>query len=256
MSLKRSIADGLERILGVSIAPHDRIGEVYQRDQIRKILDLFSVDCIFDVGANTGQYYRYLRHMVGYDGPVVSYEPTPDLAAELASDAARDDGWHVNSVALDRQAGEAEFHVARDTQFSSLRRPGRAGGELFADGRMEGETVVVRTATLADELRLWRDRIGFARPYLKLDTQGHDLAVAEGGGDALGVFVAIQSEVSIVPIYAGAPDMATALDFFRRRGFDPCAFVPNNDGHFPRLIETDIIFVNRAAAGIATLAAD
>jgi FkbM family methyltransferase len=253
MGLKRSVADGFERILGVSIAPQERIGEVYERDQVRRVFDAFAIDCVFDVGANTGQYYRFIRDKIGFDGPVVSYEPTPELAADLISEASRDDGWHVSAIALDRAAGEAAFHVARDSQFSSLKRPGAAGSEIFADGRMEGETVMVRTARLADELRHWRERLGFRRPYLKLDTQGHDLAVAEGAGDALGAFVAIQSEASIIPLYEGAPGIGAALDFFRGRGFAPCAFVPNNEGHFPRLIETDIIFVNEAAAGLPKL---
>jgi FkbM family methyltransferase len=255
MGLKRSVADGMERLLGVSIAPHHRIGEIYERDQVKRVFDTFAVDCVFDVGANTGQYHRFLRDMIGFSGPVISYEPAPQLAGELLSQAAHDDDWHVNHVGLDSTAGQAMFHVARDTQFSSFRRPGRAGSEIFSDGRMEGETVMVPTATLADELKTWRNRLGFQRPYLKLDTQGHDLTVAEGAGEALGTFVAVQSEASVVPIYEGAPAIATALDFFRQRGFAPCAFVPNNEGHFPRLIETDIIFVNEVAAGLTRLAA-
>jgi FkbM family methyltransferase len=256
MGFKRSVADGVERVLGVSIAPQHRVGEIYERDQIRRVFDTLAVDCVFDVGANTGQYHRFIRDMIGFDGPVISYEPVPDLAADLIGEASREDDWHMNPVALDRTAGEAAFHIARDTQFSSLRRPGRVGNEIFSDGRMKGETVMVRTATLADELKLWRDRLGFQRPYLKLDTQGHDLAVAEGAGAALADFVAIQSEVSVVPIYDGAPGIAAALEFFKGRGFAPCAFVPNNEGHFPRLIETDIIFVNEMAAGLKILAAE
>jgi FkbM family methyltransferase len=252
MGLKRSVADGVERLLGVSIAPQHRVGEIYERDQVRKVFDSFAIDCVFDVGANTGQYYRFLRDMVGFAGPVISYEPTPALVADLTRNASRDNAWHVNAIALDRAAGEATFHVARDTQFSSLRTPGPVGMELFSDGRMEGDAITVKTETLAREIARWRDRLGFQRPYLKLDTQGHDLAVAEGAGDALAVFVAIQSEAAIVPIYSDAPGIVTALNFFTRRGFAPCAFVPNNEGHFPRLIETDIIFVNQAAAGLPT----
>jgi FkbM family methyltransferase len=256
MTFKRTFADGLGRMIGVSIAPQHRIGEFYERDQVRRVFRHFDVDCVFDVGANSGQYYRFLREMVGFDGPVISYEPAPALAEELTERARSNQRWHVVPAALDREAGEATFHVARDTQFSSLRQPAPAGRELFQDGRMESQTVVVRTATLAEELKLWRDRLGFARPYLKLDTQGHDLAVAEGAGAALDAFVAIQAEAAIVPIYSDAPRIGASLDFFQNRGFAPCAFVPNNEGHFPRMIETDIIFVNQRSAGLGALTPD
>ena len=41
--------------------------------------------------------------------------------------------------------------------------------------------------------------------------------------------------------------MAEALSFFSNHGFELSAFVPNNYGHFPSLIETDCIMFRRDA---------
>jgi hypothetical protein len=67
------------------------------------------------------------------------------------------------------------------------------------------------------------------------------VAVAEGAGSALRDFVGLQSELAIKRIYDGAPSHDEALHFYRTRGFELSAFVPNNGGHFPRLIEIDCI---------------
>jgi hypothetical protein len=80
---------------------------------------------------------------------------------------------------------------------------------------------------------------------MKMDTQGDDLAVAEGAGDLLRDFVAIQAELAIQKLYDDIPDLAEAISFFRHQGFEPSAFTPNNEGTFPILVETDCIFINR-----------
>ena len=74
-----------------------------------------------------------------------------------------------------------------------------------------------------------------------MDTQGHDIEVALGAGKLLSEFIGIQSELAIKRIYADAPTYDEALKFYADRGFVLSAFVPNNAGHFPYLIETDCI---------------
>lgn len=248
-TFKRRIANALERLIGAYIVPPAAVGDIYGVEQIRRLIAAFEIDCVFDVGANAGQYARVLRERVKYAGPIVSFEPVPYLAQELRTSAASCNNWYIEEAALDRRAGSAQLTVTHDSQFSSLRHISKLGQSMFPKHVDVRDQIDVVTSTLAREFRHWHDRLGFRRPYLKIDTQGHDLAVAEGAGDLLGEFVAIQAELAIHKLYEGSPDLAEAISFFQRRGFEPSAFAPNNEGAFPVLLETDCIFINRKYAG-------
>jgi FkbM family methyltransferase len=244
LTFKRSMANALERLTGARIVSSTGIGALYEAEHIRRLIAGFDIDCVFDVGANAGQYARMLRERVKYSGPIVSFEPVPHLAQHLRVTAASCTNWYIREVALDRNAGSARLMVTRDSQFSSLRKVSKLGRSMFPKHVDVSDEIDVITSTLASEVRHWRDRIGFRRPYLKVDTQGNDLAVAEGAGDLLREFVAIQAEVAIQKLYDGIPDQAQAISFFRDEGFGPSAFAPNNEGTFPILLETDCIFIN------------
>ena len=64
------------------------------------------------------------------------------------------------------------------------------------------------------------------RIFLKTDTQGFDLNVFRGVGTALGLLEVIQCEISVLPIYDGAPGYLAAVDEFGAAGFVPISFVP------------------------------
>ena len=78
-----------------------------------------------------------------------------------------------------------------------------------------------------------------------MDTQGNDLAVLDGAGQSIKCFIGIQTELAIQQIYEGGSNIDTALKKLAALGFEPSAFVPNNEGHFPALIEIDCIFFRR-----------
>jgi FkbM family methyltransferase len=247
-SFKRRIANLLEQLTGTRIIAPASIGALYEAEHIRRLIESFEIDCVFDVGANAGQYAQMLRERVKYSGPIISFEPIPHLARDLRLAAASGNNWYIREVALDRQAGSAWLRVTRDSQFSSLRNVSKLGQSMFPRHVEVSDQINVVTSTLASEVRHWGDRIGFRRPYLKIDTQGNDLAVAEGAGELLRDFVAIQAELAIQKLYEDVPDLAQAISFFRHQGFEPSAFAPNNEGTFPVLLETDCIFINRKYA--------
>jgi len=113
--------------------------------------------------------------------------------------------------------------------------------------------VTVMRATIGAELPKWRDRLGFTRPFLKMDTQGNDFAVVQGAGDALAAFVGLQSELALHKLYDNSVDFAACIAAFTARGFDLSAFVPNNAGHFPALFEIDCVMFNRTAKRLVSL---
>jgi FkbM family methyltransferase len=251
MSLKRQVANLLERLSGNVIVPHHELHALPERLHLRRLFEYLEVDCVFDVGANAGQYATMLRQHVGYRGPIVSFEPIPELAAAMRQRAAGDEHWHVQAMALDREAGTATFHVMQESQFSSLRRPAADQPETFSGSNRVVREIHVERSTVAAQIADWQARLGCRRPFLKMDTQGNDLAVIEGAGDSLGRFAGLQSELAIQRLYDGSAGFAATLAACQERGFVPSAFVPNNEGNFPVLVEIDCIMIHRGLAPAA-----
>jgi FkbM family methyltransferase len=92
--------------------------------------------------------------------------------------------------------------------------------------------------------------------FLKMDVQGAELMVLRNGWSKLADCMAIQTEVSFIPLYKGQPTFAAIDIELRQHGFIPHRFrqvkcwsiaptVRNNDPRLPfhQLLEGDIVYV-------------
>jgi FkbM family methyltransferase len=153
-----------------------------------------------DVGANVGYASSALASAVGPAGCVVAVEPHPAVHAVLARNA-------------DRWAGLSEFEV-HALALSDLRGRGRLTvGEEFASNRGTATLSPEREAiTIADvEVDLGTlDELagGRAIGVLKLDVEGHELQVLEGGREQL---AAHRVRDILVEQQDGYPGPVTAL---------------------------------------------
>lgn len=216
------------------------------RTSMERVFGFGAFDFVFDVGANAGQYGLRLRRELGYRGPIHSVEPFPGVARTLAGAAKADGNWTVFQGVI---AGGTEpflpFHVMAGSEFSSL---------LLPDARFEGrfhhqqevlETIQVPRMSLAELYRGQAKLHAPARPLLKLDTQGTELSVLESGLDVLPAFAAIQTEMGFRPIYEGASGFREIDGFLQAQGFVLGSLMPNNEGHFPHLLEMDAVYFRR-----------
>lgn len=210
---------------------------------LQQLIATYDVDCVFDVGANEGQYATMVRKDVGYKGTLVSFEPLPREREMVRRRADGDPNWHVEEVAVSDQDGTANFNVAHGSEFSSLSTPVEAmRGEFYGSANAR-EVIEVRTENLATTLDRLRGRLDFRRPFLKLDTQGFDYRIITGAGDALRQFVGFQTELAVEAVYEHSTPYLDALKAYADLGFRPCAFFPNNFGHFPHLYEIDCVLI-------------
>ena len=85
------------------------------------------------------------------------------------------------------------------------------------------------------------ERIPEPRAYLKLDTQGWDLQVLAGAERSLEHVLALQTEISLKPVYADAPDYSASIETVRRAGFEIAALFPVSRYRGIALIELDCI---------------
>jgi FkbM family methyltransferase len=237
------------RFLALRLGLSGRAHQYAEILALRRFLHEMHVDAVFDVGANYGQYAQTLRADVGFAGHIFSFEPNPDVFTALARTARRDPRWHVFNRALSDFDGTAPFHIMASHQFSSIEKPAEGLDAVFAP-RNKVEKVVDmdcrRLDGLIDELL---DAHGLSRPFLKMDTQGHDRAVCEGAQASLPRLLGIQTELAVRPLYAGATPYRSMIEYLEQRGFVPNAMFANNKGHFPLLIEMDGIFIRGDLAG-------
>ena len=150
----------------------------------------------------------------GYRGPIVSFEANPDAARILLKNALRDPNWFVEEVALGASVGKATFNVMAMDHYSSLHQRESFEDDLFTKETSILGEIVVKTSTVEIELAKYRQKGHFNRPFLKMDTQGHDVEVALGAREKLKDFVGLQSELAIRRIYAKTPSYEEALKFY------------------------------------------
>jgi FkbM family methyltransferase len=243
MMLKTTVGNFLRK-RGYHVFSSDYLDKANLSLHLRNLLLTQKVDCIFDVGANKGQYYSFLRDAVGFRGLVISFEPVKRLHDLLQEKAAADPNWIVYGCALGRNTGTAAFNVMKGDQLSSFRTPSTKSTNRFhvSNTVVAVEHVAVRTLDEVYEEAAAQHR--FSRPYLKIDAQGFDLEVALGGINHLGDFVGLQCEASMLPLYEGAPTFEETLTFFTARGLAPSAFFPVATDQKFRLIDCDCVFVN------------
>jgi FkbM family methyltransferase len=171
---------------------------------------------LIDIGARGGlqpnwkQARPHLR--------VIGFEPDPDECARLARANDPRQALYINA-ALHREAAELTFNLGREGGTSSLLAPNWDYLNRFPDpGRYQ---VVRRVALKVDTL----DRVLPARDvreadFIKIDTQGAELAILEGGRATLVQQVfGVELEVMFGPIYAGQPRFGQLDDLLGDLGF-------------------------------------
>jgi FkbM family methyltransferase len=181
----------------------------------QRMLERHGVDVVLDVGAADGGYGSQLR-MYGYTGRIVSFEPLAGSYAALTARIAGDPAWTAHNVALGDAAGSAEINVASNGASSSLLPMEEAHRRAEPSvGYVGQETITVaRLDDLAPDILAEGDR-----PFLKLDTQGYERAVLQGGAATLERCRGLQVELSFVSLYEGGMLVDEAISFAYDAGF-------------------------------------
>jgi len=237
----------VSRSLGYDIVP---LREMKERDfalHLRELLMRLGVDCVLDVGANAGQYHDFLRDRVLYGGPIVSFEPLSRHVAALRERSRSDRDWHIEGYALGSRDGSMPINVMVSDQFSSFLEPDHARMGEYAELNKRCNTEMVTVRTLDVVMPVLQERIGFERPYLKIDTQGFDIEVLRGARDSLPEVKALQTEASVINIYKGMPQYMDTIRFLDERGFDITGLYPVSRDSALRLVEFDCVMINRSA---------
>jgi len=222
----------------------DELNILPEQLYLARLLPYLNIDCVFDVGANNGQYAQMLRKRVGYKGRIISFEPIPAAVAKIKKLANSDPLWTVEEIALDLEGGIGEFSVMASDQFSSLGTPKHDENNKFLNANKPVEKILVKKESLEGAYLRLKNQYQFKAPFLKMDTQGFDVSIVKGGMSIIKEFLGLQSEMAIQKLYEESVDFRDAISFYESCGFRLGQLVPNNAGNFPDLIEMDCIMFN------------
>lgn len=224
--------------LGYDVAPFNA-GE-HPVARRRRLLEVYGIDLVLDVGANSGQFGMHLRRDLGYRGEIVSFEPLSAAFVQLQAAAARDGRWRTRQLALGEAAGRQEIHIAGNSESSSLLAMLPLHEQAAPYSAYTGaESVQVETLdALFDDLR------GSARNvFLKIDTQGYEAQVLRGAQRTLPSVDTLQLEMSLAPLYEGQALFGELYEQLRGQGYTLVALENNfGDPRTGQLLQVDGIF--------------
>jgi FkbM family methyltransferase len=214
--------------------------------QLAHLIRAAGIDRVLDVGANVGQYGRHLRAH-GYQGRILSFEPLSAAHASLTRTARNDPLWSVASrMAIGAAKGEITIHIAGNMLSSSI-----------LDMLPEHERAAPGSGFVSSESapveRLDEAAAGFVgsscTTLLKMDTQGYEDRVLAGAQGILDQIRAIQTELSLSPLYEGQLLFDEMRARIEAQGFELAALLPGYvHAVTGRTLQVDGVFLRREPA--------
>ena len=202
MGFKKRLALGLEKV-GIAVDRFD--------PNKRRLLKHYEIDTVLDVGANTGQFALELMGRFGYTGKIVSFEPMESAYGVLQKAAGGHPDWETVNCALGDAPGTLQINVSENSVSSSFLPilPACEDAEP-ASKYVSHETVRVDTLDAVFETCC----AGSKNIYLKIDTQGFEKNVLDGGASVLPGIDTVELELSLAPLYEGQmllPEMCALM---------------------------------------------
>ena len=244
------LTDFLQKVVGFAGkagSPPEPTGERLDK-HLQRLFALLEINCVVDVGANRGQYGRFLREL-GFNGRIISFEPVPGDYGVLRATAVADPHWQTHPIALGDQETDQRINVTSDSLFNSFLQPNEF---IIGQGLRVDETAVVPVRRLDALLPSLLADLPDPRIYLKVDTQGYDLHVLTGAEGILPQVLALQSEVSARPVYDEMPDYLESIRFLNSLGYDITGLFPIARDNALRVLEFDCVMVRGTAVGEST----
>lgn len=193
---------------------------------------------VLDVGASHGQFARDALRAFP-EAVVYSFEPIPECFEELITLSESAPSVHPMNLALGDRDGHEDLWLSGFRDSSSLHQMLPKHVEVWPHTAVESKisVQVARLDAVAPNLTL--------RPpvFVKIDVQGHELAVIRGGRLTLSSCQRVMTECNFAPLYEGQATFTELYDELRTLGFLFDGFIsPLRDPRTFELLSADAVF--------------
>jgi FkbM family methyltransferase len=200
---------------------------------------------IIDVGAHTGQFALFAWRR--YPGSkLYCFEPLPRARDTLRKVLSEHPNLEIFASAAGAASERRQFHVAgRDDSSSLLGITGRCSDAF--PGTEEIKTIPVECQRLDETL----DRSDLRRPcLLKIDVQGSELEVIEGGEGLLESVDDLLVELSYVELYEQQPLASDVITHLGARGFNLTGVFGQTRDRAGACLQADFLFSSHKGSHI------
>jgi FkbM family methyltransferase len=221
------------RCLGFELVNRDAyMQDLARTAHLRALFRALGIDTVIDIGANRGQFIRFLREDVGFSGEIRAYEPNPACAASLQTLCDEDGDLTIHACAVTPTDGQALLRIARSDELSSVLPFNCELADAFEGGTLDRtiEVAGVSIASVLTDLEAYKPS---ARIFLKTDIQGYDLAVLESARNYLGRVALVQVEAPLARLYEGGASLAGIVDFLQSSDFRIAGFYRTSIAGYP-----------------------
>ena len=182
---------------------------------------------IIDVGAHDGNWTRLARKIFP-DASILMIEPLSSKAESLNALANSYERTRFVDALLGAEAGRTVTFYEAGTG-SSVHRE---------QSNVEFNEISLQTSRL-DDVAVQLD----GPIFLKLDVQGAELEVLDGGSKTLDRSDLVQLEVALLPYNEGAATFLEVIEYLDRRGFVPFDIAGMIRPTGTELVQVDMLFV-------------
>ena len=207
--------------VGDSGIRNNEFDKKFNRDKIIQSCVKSKQPVIFDIGAHHGQSVKYLEGI--FNSPVIySFEPDPDSFSVLAENTSKDN--RIFNFAFSNANGESCFFQNKISHTNGLyevnvdsRDSIRAQNKNIEYKKEVNNKIYVKTRTLDNFFE--EHDIKFV-DLMKIDTQGAEELVLEGGYSSLDKINAIILEVSFFDYYLHKTSFKDIEKYLLPAGFE------------------------------------
>lgn len=178
-----------------------------------RFLQQYQAKTILDIGANVGQFATIARHW-NPSALIISFEPLRDCAAELQRHAQSLSPHQLIRTALGSSAGTTEINRNQSSPSSSI----------LQMETLHREELPHTASTSVETIEIQRLDDVFEQPlngpvFVKMDVQGFEREVIDGGRNTIEHAQAVVMEISVQQLYRDAPSFDDLYGSMREMGF-------------------------------------